>query len=293
MLRQSVIASLLFSVACGVSHDKYDAALADANKEKSRSHELEAQADAQKKTIADLEKRVRELEGKTTDEETRAQLEELRKQKAAADARAKLFDEFVRKFKKMTDAGKLDIAIRHGQIVLLLESDVLFDSGKTDIKAEGTAALEELATALKTVQGRRFVVEGHTDNLPIQTKEFPSNWELSTARGVAVTKLLVKKGVNATTLTAAGHAEFDPVSANASTQGRTKNRRIEITLQPNIEELVSLPDLKPVSKEPKEPKPEPTPPASATGKPTKPPPPPKGGKPPAGPKKGTETPAGL
>jgi chemotaxis protein MotB len=280
MPRRLLLAPLLLSLACGVSHDKYDAALSDANKEKNHSHDLEAQVDAQKKTIADLEKRVHDLEGKTTDEETKAQLEELRKQKAAADARAKLFDEFVHKFKKMTDAGKLDIAVRHGQIVLLLESDVLFDSGKTEVKAEGVAALDDLASALKTVQGRRFVVEGHTDNLPIQTKEFPSNWELSTARGVAVTKLLVKKGVNATTLTAAGHAEFDPVAANASTQARAKNRRIEITLQPNIEELVSLPDLKPVPKEPKEPKepkpPQPTP--TATSKPVKPPPP-KAGKP--------------
>src|SRR6185369_7342950 len=105
-------------------------------------------------------------------------------QKAAAEARLKLFEDFLAKFKKMIEAGKLDITVRRGQIVLALGTDILFDTGKTEIKPEGKAALSEVADVLKGVAGRRFQVSGHTDNVPIgkTTKEFASNWELSTGR---------------------------------------------------------------------------------------------------------------
>ena len=184
------------------------------------------------------------------DEQTRAELEELKAQKTAADARAKLFDDFIKKFQKMIDAGKLDITMRRGQIVLALATDVLFDQSKTEIKPEGKTALDEVAAALKGISGRRFQVAGHTDTYPIKTKEFPSNWELSTARAVSVVKLLVGAGVKAEALSAAGYAEFDPAQSNASDRGRSKNRRIEIVLVPNIEELVKMPELKPAATKP-------------------------------------------
>jgi chemotaxis protein MotB len=229
---------ILAVAACdtGIPKSQYDALTAQEQKEKT---------DADKE-IADLKARIAELEGKQgTDEQTKAELEELRKQKEAADARAKLFDDFVKKFKSMIDAGKLDITTRRGQIVLALATDVLFDEGKTDIKADGKTAIAEVASALKGVAGRRFQVAGHTDTFPIHNKDFPSNWELSTARAVAVVKLLVKEGVKSDALSAAGYAEFDPAQANSTDKGRAKNRRIEIVLVPNIEELVKMPELKP------------------------------------------------
>jgi chemotaxis protein MotB len=73
------------------------------------------------------------------------------------------------------------------------------------------------------------------------SKEFESNWELSTARALVVVHFLVGKGVNAKTLSAAGYGEYDPVDSNGSNAGRAKNRRIEIVLQPDIEDLVALP----------------------------------------------------
>ena len=258
------LAAALLASACGpegIPKSQYDALSAQEKQEK---------ADADKR-IADLDARVKELEGQLGkgDEQTKAELEELRKQKEAADARAKLFDDFVQKFKSMIDAGKLDITTRRGQIVLALATDVLFDAGKTEIKPEGKSALAEVAAALKTVQGRRFQVAGHTDTLPIHTKEFASNWELSTARAVSVVKLLVKEGVKPEALSAAGYAEFDPSHSNGTTQGRAKNRRIEIVLVPNIEELVKMPELKPAERERTETPPPPPPPP-----PVHPPPPP-------------------
>jgi chemotaxis protein MotB len=100
------------------------------------------------------------------------------------------------------------------------------------------------------VSGRRFQVAGHTDVVPIKTKEFASNWELSAARALAVIKLLLEKGVRADALSVAGYAEFDPAHSNATDAGRTKNRRIEIVIVPNIEDLVKMPELAGKAKEP-------------------------------------------
>ena len=252
----------------GVPKSQYDALATQEQKEKADSDN----------EIADLKARIADLESKQgTDEQTKAELEELRKQKEAADARAKLFDDFVQKFKSMIDAGKLDITTRRGQIVLALATDVLFDEGKTELKPEGKTAIGEVAAALKGVSMRRFQVAGHTDTFPIHNTDFASNWELSTARAVAVVKLLIKEGVKPDALSAAGYAEFDPAHPNGTDKGRAKNRRIEIVLVPNIEELVKMPELKPPDAT-HPPPPATTGTASATTAPTttaKPPPPPK------------------
>jgi len=241
-----LLLALPLLAACGVPKSQYDAAVADGAKSKTECEQRASAAQAElQKQIDDLKSKLAEAESKAdaTSQATRGELEELRRQKAAAEQRAKLFEEFIAKFKKMIDAGKLAITVRHGQIVLALGTDILFDTGKTEIKPEGQAALAEVADALKTVGGRRFQVSGHTDNVPIKTKEFPSNWELSTARAVAVVKLLLDHGVKADSLSAAGYAEFDPSTANANERGRSKNRRIEIVVVPNIEELVRMPEL--------------------------------------------------
>ncbi len=265
--------AVLFALGCGIPKSEHDAAIADQQKKAEADHE------AEEKQLADLRAKLAELEGKQTDDQTRAELEELRAQKAAADARAKLFDDFVKKFQKMIDAGKLDITTRRGQIVLGLQTDVLFDQGKTEIKPEGKTALEEIAAALKGISARRFQVAGHTDTVPIKTKDFASNWELSTARAVVVVKLLIASGVKADVLSAAGYAEFDPAQSNASDKGRAHNRRIEIVLVPNIEELVKMPELKPAMvATPPAPTPPVTPskpPAPTPATPPKPSPPPK------------------
>lgn len=174
-------------------------------------------------------------------DDAKSRLEELRKAQAAAEQRAALFKQLVMKFQKMVDAGELKIALRDGRMVLALPNDVLFDSGKVDIKAAGKTALDQLAKVLATLDHRHFQVAGHTDNVPIQTARFPSNWELSTARAVQVARFLVAQGVKPEALSAAGYGEFDPIAANDTPDGRAKNRRIEITLVPNIDELVQMP----------------------------------------------------
>lgn len=172
--------------------------------------------------------------------ETRARLEELRKLEAAAEARAAQFRDLAERFKKMVDAGQLKVVMRGGRMLLELRNDVLFDSGRTDLKEEGKKTLVAVAGVLKTLPDRRFQVAGHTDNVKIQTARFPSNWELSTARAVEVVKLLVEAGMDPRNVSAAGYGEFAPVESNDTPEGRAKNRRIEIALVPNLDELAAL-----------------------------------------------------
>jgi chemotaxis protein MotB len=216
-------------------------------------HNMQAQLDEATAINAKLRAELERL-GKNVDQmlqekgtlskaldDAKTRLEELRKAQAAAEARAQLFQQFIQKFKKMIDAGQLKIVTRNGRLVLQLSNDVLFDSGQTVIKSLGKDALVQIAQVLKTVAGRKYQVAGHTDDVPIQTARFPSNWELSTARAVEVAKLLIAKGVDPKSLSAAGYGEFDPVASNDVPDGRAKNRRIEITLQPNLDELVAAP----------------------------------------------------
>lgn len=174
-------------------------------------------------------------------QDSKDRLEELRKAQAAAQKRADLFKSLALKFKKMIDSGDLKIVLRDGRMVLQLRNEVLFDPGRVDIKEAGKDALKEVATILSTLDDRKLQVAGHTDNVPISTGRFPSNWELSTARAVNVVKYLVEQGVQPAELSAAGYSEYDPVADNESTEGKAKNRRIEIVLQPNIGELVQVP----------------------------------------------------
>ncbi|MCC6553216.1 MAG: OmpA family protein [Polyangiaceae bacterium] len=170
--------------------------------------------------------------------ETRARLEELARQQAAAEARAAQFRDLAARFQRMIDAGQLRVAIRDGRMLIELPNDVLFDSAKTDIKPAGRAALVEIAGVLAGMPGRKLQVAGHTDNVKIKGNRFASNWELSTARALAVVKLLVESGVPPESLSAAGYGEFSPAVANDTPENRAKNRRIEIALIPALDEMV-------------------------------------------------------
>lgn len=175
-------------------------------------------------------------------DQAKARLEELRRAQAAADARAAVFRDLALRLKRMIDAGDLKIALRSGRMVLVLPNDVLFDSGKTVIKPAGKETLAEVARALTSFEGRRFQVAGHTDDEPIRFSGFASNWELSAERALRVVEFLVQSGMKPAALSAAGYGEFDAVRPNDGPENRAQNRRIEITLQPSIDEFVSLPE---------------------------------------------------
>ena len=118
-------------------------------------------------------------------------------------------------------------------MIVAMPASVLFDSGSADLSDDGKKAVVEVARVLVNVPRRRFIVGGHTDNVPA-VKEYKSNWALSTARAVTVLEALMRAGMDPTRLVAAGYAEYDPVAPNATSEGKQKNRRIEISLEPYI-----------------------------------------------------------
>jgi chemotaxis protein MotB len=116
-------------------------------------------------------------------------------------------------------------------------SDVLFDSGSAELKPEATPQLDKLADALKQLENQIpsdiawvMRIDGHTDIHPIATPEFPSNWELSSARAISVVRYLMQQGVPPNRLVAAGFGEFQPIDPATSDEALRKNRRIELKL---------------------------------------------------------------
>jgi chemotaxis protein MotB len=170
------------------------------------------------------------------------ELEALRKQKAENEKRLAAFKDMTEKFRKMIDSGKLSVTHRNGRMVVKLPAGVLFGSGSADISNDGRTALKDVAAILKQFPDRRFLVAGHTDNVPIGPSAYKNNWELSSARALAVTTQLIAAGMNPGRLAAAGYSEYEPVKANNTEAGRHENRRIEIVLLPNLAELPTATD---------------------------------------------------
>jgi chemotaxis protein MotB len=120
---------------------------------------------------------------------------------------------------------------RRGLAVRVLTDKLLFDSGQATLKPAGLPLLGEVANLLNIDQKHPIVVEGHTDNQPISSAQFPSNWELSTARATTVVRFLIGHHVRASRLAAAGYADLHPIASNGTDYGRQLNRRVEIVLQ--------------------------------------------------------------
>jgi chemotaxis protein MotB len=130
--------------------------------------------------------------------------------------------------------GQMKVSRDREGIRITIKSPLLFDSGKAELRSDASPVLEELVTILAD-SPNVVVVEGHTDNVPISTEQFPSNWELSTARAISVAKFLFENGgFDPARFTVAGYGEYHPVQTNDTLEGRQENRRVEILLK-NIE----------------------------------------------------------
>lgn len=123
------------------------------------------------------------------------------------------------------------VVTRRGLVVRLLTDNVLFDSGLAAIKPQGLPLLAEVGSLLGVDRVHPIVVEGHTDDVPIATSRFASNWELSTARAAAVVRWLIDRRVPARRFSAAGYADLHPLASNGTDPGRARNRRVEVVLQ--------------------------------------------------------------
>jgi len=135
----------------------------------------------------------------------------------------------------------LTVVKKNGKVYISLEEDLLFASGKYQVGTKGMPTLNKLSTALANQHDLEILVEGHTDSIPISKGMVKDNWDLSVLRATAVVKVLMSNpNLNPTQLTAAGRGEHLPFKSNATIEGRTANRRIEIILAPNLDDLFDL-----------------------------------------------------
>ncbi len=180
------------------------------------------QSPRSKKKIKDLEMKIGDLE-KQRDME-REQFEAVKRQLEG-------------KFSSQIASDQITLKMQDGGLAIILSDDILFDSGKADIKKAAYPVLDKVASVVKNdVPNKSIGISGHTDNVPIKYSGWKSNWELATARATKVLYYLEKKGIPPSRLSATGYGEHYPIASNATSDGRAKNRRVEIVILPEFAE---------------------------------------------------------
>jgi chemotaxis protein MotB len=217
----AVLAASLAAGGC-VSKGDYEKLEADKN----------AEIAGLKKDKTALEQQKMSLEQQQAD--SRKQIDALEQQKAqiaAASQQDKTqYDALVRNLTDEVKKGELQVRQYKDMLTVDVAEQLFFDSGRADLKDTGKGVLKKVGEAIKGYNDKVIRVVGHTDNVPIKTKAFPSNWELSVARATTVVRYLQEVGIPPERMVASGRAEYDPIAENDTPDGRKKNRRIEITL---------------------------------------------------------------
>lgn len=212
--------------------------------EKTQS-ELFAKEDQLKKSTAVLEEKERKLVDSQNELELRslrvAELEAIINRK---DSMVTALKQKISKALIGLEGDGLTIEQRNGKVYISLEEDLLFASGKYEINQSGKQALDKLSDVLSYQKDLEILVEGHTDSIPLSGRGLiKDNWDLSVMRATSVVKRLTSNSnLDPTQLIAAGRSKFVPIMSNSSSEGRNKNRRIEMILSPNLDDLFKLLD---------------------------------------------------
>lgn len=177
-------------------------------------------------SLAEREKKVSELEQVLAN-----------KDKAVQDLKTRISNALLN-FKE----NDLTVNVKNGKVYVSLAEQLLFGSGSIEVDKKGVGALQQLAKALKDQNDITIMVEGHTDNVPISKKStyMQDNWDLSVMRATSITKILVSGGVAPKQIVPAGKGEFSPLVTNDTPQNKQKNRRTEIIVTPDLDELFKI-----------------------------------------------------
>jgi chemotaxis protein MotB len=269
----------LAQFACGYSEDEWQAQLSKYNQLNRRYQDEQklhaaarAELDNTRTKVLELEEQLKKMgvnldsmsvqlqQTGTEKQQLTANLEQLKqalaeyKQRADQLERIKQRFELLRdKLKKLTTLG-LKVEIRRNRMVIRLPGDVLFPSGQDELKPGGEKVLAAVAEVIRNdpqLRARYFQIAGHTDTKPLKGGRFGDNWGLSVMRARQVLLYLIAPmggkapggGLDSSRLHAAGYGETDPVSDNAAENGRQQNRRVELVLMPDVEEMLDLRSL--------------------------------------------------
>ena len=195
---------------------------------------LQSKSDTLSQTISELRRRVADLDT----ENTRLKAENASLVKAKEEQVKKVsttYESLLEKMKSEISQGQVTISELKGKLTVNMIDSILFDSGKAEVKKGGLEILGKVVSILKDVNDKSIRIEGHTDNVQISralAPRYPTNWELSAARAINVTRYLQGQGVDPANLSAVAYGEWKPVAGNDTEEGRAKNRRIEIILVP-------------------------------------------------------------
>lgn len=280
-MKRALIATLalLVSVGCGYTEsewkaqlDKYGKLSSQYDAEKAAHAKTEADLEAAKKLVAELEAQLKksgfdlnslsaQLQQTGTEKDQLASnVDQLKRALDEYKARAEQLERIKKRFemlrdklKKLTEMG-LKVEVRNNRMVIRLPGDVLFPSGSDKLKDEGIKVLKAVADVIRNdpqLVKRYFQVAGHTDNKPLQGGQFRDNWGLSLMRARGVLLFLIEAtdakegggGLDVSRLHAAGYGETDPVQPNKDDETRKSNRRVELVLLPDVEEMLDLRQL--------------------------------------------------
>lgn len=182
------------------------------------------QLSSSRQTIEEQQKKLAELQSV------------LQQQKEVTDKLRKTIADALMKFK----SDELSVFEKDGKVYVSMQEKLLFKSGSAVVGEAGKEALSTVAQVLNANPDINIEVEGHTDSIPIRGR-FEDNWALSLARAASVTRILANDyQVNPGRITASGHSQYDPVDTNSTEEGRAHNRRTDIILAPNLDELYQL-----------------------------------------------------
>lgn len=201
---------------------------------KARSDTFSRTVSEQRDRIAALQKQNEELSKGNDD--LRREIEAIRRAKdEEVKKTSKTYEDLLASMKQEIAQGQVTISELKGKLTVNMVDAILFDSGKAEVKSGGLDVLQKVIDILKDVKEKSIRIEGHTDNVPIRgglAQKYPTNWELSAARAINVTRYLQSQGIDPANLSAVAYGEYKPVAPNDTDEGRAKNRRIEIILVP-------------------------------------------------------------
>lgn len=269
-MRSSLVSGLLVLAlsSCGHSEQEWKAELAKYDALAHKNSELESELAKQKQRVADLSTELEKMGVKLSTEGTekaklsqdvdqmKAALAEYRERAETLERIRQRFEALKSKLEKLTTLG-LNVQIRNNRMVITLPGDVLFASGKDELREDGKKILLQVADVIRgdaALKNRLYQVAGHTDDQPLKraVEDFRDNWGLSLMRARQVLVFLISPqdaksggggGLEAKHWSAAGYGETDPAVSNASPTGRSKNRRVELIFLPDVGEMLDLKSL--------------------------------------------------
>jgi len=185
------------------------------------------------RSVAENRKKIADLEAENT--KLKENLAQLKQKSQEVEAQSNTYKDLVQEMKSEVAKGEITITELKGKLTMDVVDKILFASGEAKVKKEGLAVLKRVVDVLKNVTDKNIRIEGHTDNVQIASnlsKVYPTNWELSAARALNVTKYLQEQGIDPKIISATAFGEYQPLADNGTPEGRAKNRRIAIILLP-------------------------------------------------------------